>query len=67
MKGFPKLLANGTETKPSKDHKERKFIAISKHGFDLKILLKMCGDKFSFKTSLQIGITLVSSFFALIN
>jgi hypothetical protein len=52
VKGFPKMLANGTETKAGKDVRERKFIAISKHGFDLKILLKMCGEKFSFKTSL---------------
>lgn len=36
--GFPKFLANGTHNPEG-----NKFIVTSKHGFDLYILLKICG------------------------
>jgi hypothetical protein len=54
IKGFPKFLANGTHTPEAK-----KFIVTSKHGFDLSILQKICGGKFTYKTALNIGIEMV--------
>lgn len=56
-KGFPKFLANGSHK--SSNNGTKKFIVMSWHGHDLKILHKVCGKVFSYKTVLNIGIEMV--------
>jgi len=56
-KGFPKFIANGTQK--SGENMGKKYIVMSKHGYDLSLLLKICGGKFTYKTVLNISIELV--------
>jgi hypothetical protein len=55
LKGFPFFYANGTYKK------KKKFIVISRHGFDLHTIHKIRGSKFSYKTVFNIGIEIVTS------
>lgn len=59
FKGFPTFRASGT-FKESK-----KFLVMSKHGFDLNTIHKILNKKFTYKTVLNIGIELVISLFVL--
>lgn len=61
MKGFPKFVANGTYQKQLPKDKHRKYIVMTKHGYDLQMMHKVCGHHFSFKTALQVSIQMVSS------
>ena len=53
-KGFPVFYANGTYKK------DKKFLILSRHGYDLHTIHKICGLKFSYKTVLNTGIEIVS-------
>ncbi|CDW79712.1 UNKNOWN [Stylonychia lemnae] len=39
--------------------KEKKYIVMSRHGYDLQLIHKMCGNRFTYKTALSIGIEMV--------
>eukprot|EP00347_Sterkiella_histriomuscorum_P012498 403368350 len=51
--GFPIFYANGSIKK------DKKFVVLSRHGYDLHTIHKICGYKFSYKTVLNIGIEIL--------
>eukprot|EP00347_Sterkiella_histriomuscorum_P004903 403358647 len=58
VRGFPKFIANGTHLKGDLD-RQKKFIVMSRHGYDLSMIYKICQHRFSHKTALQIAIDMI--------
>ena len=48
IKGFPRFMANGTLIE---EDATKKYIVISRHGYDLQMLHRVCSHHFTIKTA----------------